>query len=498
MQFSYTTLNRKIKIFLIVLYFLLVSSICFPQDERGLNPGIIHVHSTFSTGRYSITHLVELARKKGIRVLIMTDHNLIKLEYGISPFRGLIRKRINQASILYNSPEKYLKEIERLNSRYSDITIIPGCEVAPFYYWEGSLLERKLALKDWDRSLLLIGIDKPADFRKIPQIGNSASQSFRLSSILLFWPIALLIAGWKLAKYKRREKVKLQLITIKKEKTYRWQGYLLIILALLFLISYFPFTQERYSPYEGYAGYAPYQKVIDFANQKDFLSFWAHPESSNVREYDIVTLQTDKYPEALIKTTGYTGFSALYEGWRKCANPGGYWDKVLIEFLEGKRGKPVWCIGELDYHFEGEGRKTIDEVQTVFIVDKIDKTEILGALKNGRTYALRKTKDYSLHLEEFYLTAKESKALSGDTLIASEPPRIMAQVTAQPDTGQTIKVKLIRNGKVIKDFHGVSPITIDYIDTEAPPSCYYRLDISTKYPHQIFSNPIFFQLKGKY
>jgi len=425
----------------------------------------------------------------------MTDHNLIRLEYGILPFRGLIKRRINKPSILLNNPEAYLEEINSLNKQYRDILIIPGCEVAPFYYWQGILLKRKLDLRDWDRSILIIGMDKPEDFRQIPQIGNSANRSFRLSSLLFLWPIALLIAGWKLAKYKRKESVKLQLIVIKREKTYRWQGILLIIISLLFLINYFPFTKDRYSIYSGYAGYTPYQRVIDFAQKKELLSYWAHPESQDVHNYGIVTLKTDKYPEALIKTNSYTGFSALYEGWRECANPGGYWDKVLIEYIEGEREKPVWCIGELDYHFEVKGGKTIDQVQTIFMVNKINKAEILDSLRNGRIYALRKTDKYSLHLVNFYLMADNAIALSGDTLIASESPRIMAKITAQPYTDKVIKVKLIRNGQVIKNFQGNSPLMVDYLDRTAPSFCYYRLDISTRYPHQIFSNPIFFHIK---
>lgn len=490
-------MTRKIKIFLIFLSFLLMSYLCFPQDERSLIPGIIHIHSTFSSGSYSIAHLVRLAREKGIKILIMTDHNLIQIEYGILPFRELIKRRINQSSILLNTPEAYLEEIHHLNAQYQDILIIPGCEVSPFYYWQGSLLKRKLELRDWDRGLLLIGMDKPEHFRQIPQIGNSANRSFRLSSLLFFWPIILLVIGWILVTYKRKEEIKLQLITIKRAKTYRWQGILLIILSLIFLINYFPFTQDRYSSYKGYAGYAPYQKVIDFAQKQGLLSYWAHPESSNARDFDIVKLQTDKYPEALIKTVGYTGFSALYEGWRECAKPGGYWDKGLIEFLKGQRGRPIWCIGELDYHFEGEGRKTIDQVQTIFLVTKANKKEVLDSLENGRVYALRRTEEYSLCLEQFYLMTGKASALSGDTLMASELPRIRAKVSAQPNTDQVITVKIIRNGKMIKEFHGKSPLVVDYFDSTASSYCYYRLDISTRYPHQIFSNPIFFQLNGK-
>ena len=55
--------------------------------------GVIHVHSTYSSGRYSIEELVAKAGEKHLEVLVLTDHDLVAMEYGLFPFRNLIKKR---------------------------------------------------------------------------------------------------------------------------------------------------------------------------------------------------------------------------------------------------------------------------------------------------------------------------------------------------------------------------------------------------------------------
>jgi histidinol phosphatase-like PHP family hydrolase len=78
-------------------------------------PGVIHVHSSFSSGQYSIGELVSRAGNKGLEVLILTDHDQVVMEYGLFPFRNLIKRREERPSVLLAGPENYLAEIERLN-----------------------------------------------------------------------------------------------------------------------------------------------------------------------------------------------------------------------------------------------------------------------------------------------------------------------------------------------------------------------------------------------
>ena len=84
-------------------------------------PGVIHVHSSFSSGKYSIGELVSRAENKGLEVLILTDHDRVVMEYGLFPFRNLIKRREERQSVLLAGPENYLAEIERLNRQQQSL-----------------------------------------------------------------------------------------------------------------------------------------------------------------------------------------------------------------------------------------------------------------------------------------------------------------------------------------------------------------------------------------
>ena len=79
--------------------------------------GIVNVHTTASSGLYSMEALTTMAREMGLDVLVLTDHDLVLMEYGIFPFRNLIKKRMERNSILRFGPEKYLSMISHINQR---------------------------------------------------------------------------------------------------------------------------------------------------------------------------------------------------------------------------------------------------------------------------------------------------------------------------------------------------------------------------------------------
>ena len=52
--------------------------------------GIIHVHSNFSTGELSPAEVVAKAKKAGIKIVVFTDHDLVRASWGLPPFRNLL------------------------------------------------------------------------------------------------------------------------------------------------------------------------------------------------------------------------------------------------------------------------------------------------------------------------------------------------------------------------------------------------------------------------
>ncbi len=89
------------------------------QEDYGLISlpdikGDLHMHTTWSDGAHSIEEMVEACRAKGYQYMAITDHSqYLKVANGLTPDR-LRRQR---------------EEIQRLNEKYEDMTILAGVEM---------------------------------------------------------------------------------------------------------------------------------------------------------------------------------------------------------------------------------------------------------------------------------------------------------------------------------------------------------------------------------
>jgi len=106
-------------------------------------PGVIDTRTTFSDGAYTPQELADLAMQKGLRVLVINDHDRVAMEYGLPPLRHISKYRIEHNSINLKGADLYLKAIEEVEKKHPDMIVIPGSETTPFYYWSGSLLSGK-------------------------------------------------------------------------------------------------------------------------------------------------------------------------------------------------------------------------------------------------------------------------------------------------------------------------------------------------------------------
>lgn len=76
--------------------------------------GDLHMHTTWSDGAYSIEEMVEACRQKGYEYVAITDHSrFLKVANGLTPERLRMQG----------------KEIEALQQKYNDITILKGIEM---------------------------------------------------------------------------------------------------------------------------------------------------------------------------------------------------------------------------------------------------------------------------------------------------------------------------------------------------------------------------------
>jgi hypothetical protein len=483
--------NRTNKIILILIIFSLGMSIqVYPQEDGFIQvPGLIGLRTDFSDGTHSLEFLLELAEKRGFPVLFINDHDRKALEYGIRPFQNILKKKVEEPSINEGGPENYLSMIESTQKEHPDMILIPGAESAPFYYWKGSYFQGNLTVCDWERHLLICGLDNPEDYRGLPILHNGCSTKYILSSIpatYFFLLIPLLLA----------------LYMIKGKRFVRYSGIVILVLILLLLVNDHPFRSSPYDQYHGSQGISPYQLLIDYVSSRGGMIFWNHPETRSGRgEQGPITRDTPPYPQVLLESKAYTGFAALYGERITVTEPGNIWDRILMEYCSGQRAKPVWGISTAEFHEEGAAGARLGRYPTIFLVKNRTKKDILNALKKGRIYAYAGSVDLSrLLLEDFSISSSDStqKGVMGEEIYLKGYPIITIHVsTIGLEKGNSLTIRLIRNGEVVEVFDGETPMSIYFQDEYFEPDrrIYYRLDARDKKGRKLVSNPIFVKFR---
>ncbi|KPJ69448.1 hypothetical protein AMJ44_03765 [candidate division WOR-1 bacterium DG_54_3] len=460
------------------------------EDDYIQVPGLIDLRTDFSDGAHSLEYLIELAKKRGFQVLFINDHDRKVLEYGIRPFQNILKKKVEEPSINKGGPDKYLGMIKSASKRYPQMILIPGAESAPFYYWKGSYFQGNLTVCDWERHLVIVGLEKPRDYKELPILHNGFSTEYIIPSIpaaYFFLLIPLLLSFYM----------------IKGKRFIRYSGIFLLILTLILLINSHPFKSSPFNQYQGNQGVSPYQVLIDYVNSRGGLVFWNHPETQSGRgRLGPVFKETPPYPQVLLESTNYTGFAALYGEGITVTEPGNIWDQVLLEYCSGQRAKPVWGISTADFHREGAARARLGRYPTIFLVKDRIKKDILNALKKGRIYAYAGNVDLSrLVLEEFSVSDSEAsqKGIMGEEIYLNGFPIISILLSSTgSEKGNPQNIRLIRSGKLIQTFTGETPLSIYFQDEFFDPGrkIYYRLDVRDKMGRKLVSNPIFVRFKS--
>jgi hypothetical protein len=447
--------------------------------------GLIDLRTDFSDGSHTLEHIIHLAKKRDFDVLFITDHDRKVLEYGVRPFQNIIKKRVETASINKGGPVNYLNMIRSASKQHPDMILIPGAESAPFYYWRGSYFKKNLTVCDWEKHLIVVGMETPEDFAELPILHNGYSTRHLSSrvSLGLLLPIISFAAG---------------LFLITKRRILRVSGIVLSFVSLLLLLNNHPFRSSPYDQYHGYQGIAPYQLLIDYVNSRGGMVFWNHPETkSGGGKIDFIFKDTPPYPQVLIESINYTGFAALYGESPTITEPGNAWDMVLKEYCSGQRGRPAWGISSADFHKEGAAGEKLGNFTTVFLVKHKSKEDILEALRNGRMYAYRGDVTLPrLVLEDFSIFDSKTsmRGVMGESISIKNYPVLNIRVTAlSPERGNIATVRLIREGELLNTFSGEIPLTINCTDEYFEPEkkTYYRLDVRDTKNRIIVSNPIF-------
>jgi hypothetical protein len=396
--------------------------------------------------------------------------------------RHLIKKREEKNSVLQVGPEAYLAEIKRLNTQQESVIIIPGVQSSPFYYWEGNPFGQGLTAYDYRKELLLIGLTAPDDYYGLPQVHGGFSTRYvrdLLPRFIIFFTVILLSV------YLLFQKGKFQI-----------GGLVLALLSIALMINHHPFKSSLFDPYHGDQGTAPFQEVIDYAKSRGGLVFWAHPESNyskNGVQMGPIKMITEPYPDELIDSKNYTGFTAIYGDSSSAANAGMHWDQILMDYCRGDRDQPVWAIAGSDFHEAQKGYE-LDTFQTIFLVKDKRRQDVLQALERGRIYAVRKSKDSRLSLDQFQVKDKSSgnAAIMGEEINVKGAPIVEGRISTLDKSRQDVKISIIRDGKQAWTFEGQTPLDFHLVDQDGwNGKTFYRLDVKSKTGGYLLSNPIF-------
>ncbi len=489
----------------LVAFGLGISSVGYTQSYQQY-PGAVQVATNYGTGRYSVEELAQLAQAKGLKILVLGSQVLQKAEYGFRPLERLVGRSIERPSVLKLGPGRYLKEVATVNAGYPDLVILPGLECSPFYYWTGSPFSHNLVNHAWQRQLLLIGLERPEEIERLPVLGNRGSYSYSWKSVLLFWPVAGFFLSWWLWRKKKVKKVWVGRFVVRGSKRQTGSAIVVFLVSLVGFLNNYPFTTFCFDAYHGDQGVAPFQQVIDYAESEGGMAFWAQQDAHYSTEISGVSLISKSYSQFLAESEDYTGFAALYADNTPSSDPGGMWDKVLTQYCQGERERPVWAIAGASYHGGEEEETPIETYQTVFLLPKLDYPEVLSALRTGRIYPAIIRKGNRLWLTDFRISSEDRSAGMGETLEASDPSVVVHIGIEGTPSDIPITLRLVRQGEVIREFIGTTPLRVTFRDqnprggerlaadspSEQHKMVYYRLDVRRR-GARILSNPSFVQ-----
>jgi len=326
--------------------------------------------------------------------------------------------------------------------------------------------------------MLVIGLEKPEDYEGLPALGNPSSYPWDPRALLV--PAALFASA-------------LLLLLRGFRKTSAWAA----LIGCVFFIDGWPFRSPSQSPYLAKTPWTPYQRVIDYARGKGGLVFWAHPDAPNWKDPTAVggpvDLRTKPYPDALLETANYDGFGIFQEGNRVTALPGGAWDEELGLFCDGRRKRPSWGIGELDYR-SPETNFDIDSTEMILDAKGRSPAAVLESLRAGRFYVILPSPRTTgrLVLDAWDLKSANASAGQGGTLRGTRSPVIELEVSRSDGASRPADVEIIRGGSVILKETATLPHKWSFQDAgNRADRTYYRARLRDADGGELYTNPIF-------
>ena len=447
---------------------------------------LLHAHAALTHGWDEVVALQTEAARLGIDAIILNEQ--LVADWGWAPpvVRRFFTYPRHLPSVSRYGIERYLSEAVQADQQVPGVLLIPGFEVAPYYRWKGLPWLGGLTMLDWQRNLLLLGLDDPVALKELPVLGMPGGGSF-----LADWlPRLILIAG-----------IGLFIVALLKLRRRVIAVAVGLLIPLLLIAG--PPVSGPFDPFVD-EGMAPWQALIDTVGVRGGFVLWSQIESVDDHAYGWGRIYTAAHPGVLEETERLAGFGAIYPSTSSADEPGREWDRVLTEYATGARESPTWGWGEAALHYpeqvgSGSDSKGVDEVLSVVRAADLSSPAILDALRHGRGYAVRSTHAAGrLRLDRFEVRSGGSAGNPGDTIAADQQVRISVDWSYTGSERLDIEAFLIRNGSVVAESRGVPGGTLSYEEPfpEDLPGVYYRIELLAP-NHQLLANPVFVIQQGR-
>lgn len=431
----------------------------------------VHALSWYSTGPAEIEALAQAALANGFEALILTDADVLRVDYGLPFFRNIFSFSYEQPALSSaDAFGEYLTEIQRVDAAMSGLVLIDGVESRPFYYWSGIFGGGPWQLQHWNKRQIAVGLGSEEAYANLPVSGGEGVWIWHWSSVLLLWPLAGLAYA------------------VVADNRLLWARAAVGLVSLLCLIDNMPFKVALWDSYSGDLGPAPYQHYIDAVNRQGGLVFWVAPDKQETVELFGGRIGAICPPSSiesnLLDTFDYTGFAALDAGRSRYAEPGQAWDRALRQYLRQERARPPWGMGDANYQ---GGR--LGGARTVVLAREHSRRGVLEAMRAGRMYAAMG--DGGLVIEEFTVITDRSRGGAGQHLASGGSVRVQVRI-ATAGAGQQLRLRLLRSGEVVAEQAGMTPLSFTHVDENVEPGqrVYYRLLVNSQ-SDRLVSNPIF-------
>lgn len=460
--------------------------------------GIVHLHSTASTGTLSLEEVALKAEASGIDVVILSENYHLRFTYNLLPLPGLLQASARFPSLSRSAIGEYLKKVEDINRRHRRVILIPGVETIPHYFWTGSLWGGNLTMHDGQKNILVVGLKRPEDYRSLPITGNPGAARYDARSLIRAAPLLLVLCGFGLLTRAKERQYRIGGFTVSQRRRPWALAAPLLVIGGAWTAYNAPFTLPAFQTYGPEAGVGPHQALIDYVNRLGGATIWSYPEAKDfeVRNLPLgrkFVTKTDPHPEVLLATKSYTAFGAVYQERITAERPGRIWDQVLEEYCLGKRDRPAWGLGELGFH--GGSIKKLTDVLTTFYVRERTSGGVLSALGSGRMYAVLPRGGVRLVVGTFALTDGVRQATMGETMEVPPGRALTLRFSLETHDGSArpFQAVLVRNGRPWRHLEGTTPFTLSLDDTPPPDRrcTYYRIWVPMGKPHPLTTNPIF-------